>query len=375
MRLAEAGEHVEEQRLALGPGFLRPVEDGDRLHRRRQGGDELGGRERAVQPDLEDADPLSVGSQVPDGLPGGDPARAHDDDDPGGFGVPGVLDQPVGTPGALGEGVHGLLHDSAEAGVVRVHGLAGLEVDVGVLRGPADERVLGRQRAGAVLAHELLGHEGAEDVVVEPLHGGDLVRGAEPVEEVQERHPAAQGGRLGDEREVVRLLHRRRRQQGEAGLAHGHDVGVVAEDGQALGGERPGGDVEHRRGELPGDLVHVGDHEQQALRRRVGRAERAALQRAVHRPRGAALALHLDHRRDASPDVGTAGARPLVGELGHRRARGDRVDGAQLVEPVGDVDRRLVAVDGAAHASDLRDGDDRRATAAGALRRPLDGTW
>jgi hypothetical protein len=71
---------------------------------------------------------------------------------------------------------------------------------------------------------------------------------------------------------------------------------VVAEDRQPLGGQRPGRDVEHRRGQLTGDLVHVGDHQQQALGRREGRAERASLEGAVHRPGRATLALHLDDR-------------------------------------------------------------------------------
>ena len=31
---------------------------------------------------------------------------------PVGLGVPGVLDEPVGAPGARGELVHGLLHDA-----------------------------------------------------------------------------------------------------------------------------------------------------------------------------------------------------------------------------------------------------------------------
>ena len=227
-----------------------------------------------------------------------------------------VLDEPVGAPGAPGEGVHRLLDDPGDPGVVRVDGLAALEVDVGVLCGAADERPLRRQRALAVFADEVVGDEGPQVVVLEPLHRRDLVRGAEPVEEVQERHPAAQGGRLRDEREVVRLLDRRRRQQGEAGLTHGHDVGVVTEDGQALGGERSGGDLEHRRGELPGDLVHVRDHEQQALGRRVRRAHRAALERAVHGPCRACLALHLHDRRDGAPDVGARGRLPS-----RRRAR------------------------------------------------------
>jgi hypothetical protein len=47
-------------------------------------------------------------------------------------------------------------------------------------------------------------------------------------------------------------------------------------------------------GQLAGDLVHVGDHQQQTLAGGEGRRQRAGLQRAVHRAGGAAFRLHLD---------------------------------------------------------------------------------
>ena len=53
-------------------------------------------------------------------------------------------------------------------------------------------------------------------------------------------------GGLGDERDVHDLLHRVGGQHAEAGGAGGHDVAVVAEDGERVGGQGAGGDVEHR---------------------------------------------------------------------------------------------------------------------------------
>ena len=82
--------------------------------------------------------------------------------------------------------------------------------------------------------------------------------------------------------------------------------------------------------------------------------EGAALERAVQRARGPALALHLHHHGHGAPQVAPPLAGPLVGELGHRRGRRDRVDAADLVQPVGDRDRRLVAVDRDAHQRGLR---------------------
>ena len=112
-------------------------------------------------------------------------------------------------------------------------------------------------------------------------------------------------GGLGDQGQVVRLLHRAGTSMAEAGLAHGHHVAVVAEDRQGVGGQRPGRDVEDGRGQLTGDLEHVGDHQQEALGRGEGRGQGAGLESTVNGARGTALALHLDDRRHDPPDVGT----------------------------------------------------------------------
>ena len=146
----------------------------------------------------------------------------------------------------------------------------------------------------------------------------DLVAGAEAVEEVEERHAALQGGEVGHRGEVHHLLHRALGQQGEAGLTGAHHVGVVTEDGQSLSGEGTCGDVEDARKELTSNLVHVGNHQQQALRSGVGGGERTSLQRAVDGTSGASLALHLLHGHCLTEDVLAASSGPLVHVLGHR---------------------------------------------------------
>ena len=76
--------------------------------------------------------------------------------------------------------------------------------------------------------------------------------------------------------------------------AGGHHVAVIAENRKRVRGQGARGDVKDRRGQLAGDLVHVGDHQQQALRRRERRRQRPGLQGAVHGAGGAAFALHFD---------------------------------------------------------------------------------
>ena len=89
----------------------------------------------------------------------------------------------------------------------------------------------------------------------------------------------------------------------KAGLAAGHHVGVVAEDVQGLGGHGTGGHMEDAGQQLAGDLVHVGDHQQQALGGGIGGGQSARGQRAVNGTGGAGLRLHLDHLHGGAEDV------------------------------------------------------------------------
>ena len=151
------------------------------------------------------------------------------------------------------------------ASVERVDRLARLEVDVGVLGRAAQHRAVGRERAAAVGADQLVVDHGAHIVIGQLLDLLHLVGGAEAVEEVEEGDARFEGGGLGDQGEVHDLLHELEAQHGPAGLADGHDVLVIAEDGERLGGDGAGGNVEDGRRQFAGDLVHVGDHQQQPL--------------------------------------------------------------------------------------------------------------
>ncbi len=183
------------------------------------------------------------------------------------------------------------------------------------------------------------------EVLVIP-HGDllDLVRGAEALEEVDERRLAGEGREVGDGREVHDLLDVALGEHGEAGLTAGHDVGVIAEDVERVGGDGTGRDVEDARQALARDLVHVRDHEQKTLRGRVGGGEGACAQGAVHRAGGARLGLHLDHVHGRAEDVLLALGRPLVDMVGHGAGRRDRVDTRHLRVRVAHVRGGLVAV-------------------------------
>jgi hypothetical protein len=81
-------------------------------------------------------------------------------------------------------------------------------------------------------------------------------------------------------------------EHGEAGLTAGHDVGMIAEDVQRVCRDGTGGNVEHGRELLACDLVHVGDHQQQALGGGEGGSHCACCKSTVHSTCGTAFGLH-----------------------------------------------------------------------------------
>ena len=336
--------HVVAERLTDGCRIFAAVEDRDALDRGRQRAEESGDVEGTEEVDGEDADFFAVLEQARDCLMRYCCAGAHDDDDS--FGVVGsvVVEEVVLAAELLREAVHGPLGDVGSSFVVGRSAFAGLEEDVGVLGGAAHDGGVGAEPVVSVVAHEVVVDEGPHVVVGDEFDLHLFVAGAEAVEEVDDGHAAFKGGHLGDQGHVFGFLHGRGGEHGPACVAHCHDVGVVSEDGEAVGGQGPGGDVHDGAREFAGDLEHVGDHEEQSLRGREGGAKGTRLDRAVVGGGGAGFALHLLHERDGAPDVGTLFSRPLVRPFAHRRRRRDRINGDYLVYCMGHVGDCFIAV-------------------------------
>ncbi len=171
-----------------------------------------------------------------------------------------------------------------------------------------------------------------------------LVGSAKAVEVVQEGDAGTQGRRLSDQGKVHDLLDIVGTKHGPAGLTAGHDVGVVPEDGEALSRDGASGNMEDGRSELPGDLVHVRNHQQQTLGSGKGGGQRTGLQGAVNGTGRSPLGLHLDHLGDGSPDVLLSGGTFGVRDLAHAGRGGDGVDGDHFVGRVGDMGGSRTAI-------------------------------
>ena len=139
-----------------------------------------------------------------------------------------------------------------------VHRLPSLEVDVRVLGSPPDRRPVRRQPPPPVGKDQLVVDHGPHVVEGELLDLLYLMGGPEAVEEVQKGHPGFQRGGLGDEGEVHGLLDALRAEHGKAGGPGRHDVGMVAEDAERLGGEGAGGNMEDGRVSSPAILYMLG---------------------------------------------------------------------------------------------------------------------
>ena len=89
----------------------------------------------------------------------------------------------------------------------KIDGLPRLEKDVGILRRTAQQRVIGRQCALAMLADQVIVDQRTQIVIGQQHRSFHFMGGAEAVEEMQKRNPRFQRGRLRNQGEVSRFLH------------------------------------------------------------------------------------------------------------------------------------------------------------------------
>ena len=262
-----------------------------------------------------------------------------------GGGIADVVEELVVSAGQVTDFLHVVRDDAGELEIVGIGGFPALEIDVRILGGASQFRTFRIGAARPKPRHRLSVDQAGHVLVVDQFDLLDFVRRAESVKEVQKGNAGLDGRQVGHQPEVHDLLHRCRGQQGKAGLADRHDVLVIAEDGQGVGGDGPRGHVHDTRQQLAGHLVHVGNHQQQSLRGREGGGQRTGRQAAVDGRRGPGFRLHLPHRHALTENVLTAGGGPLIGDLTDRRGGGYRIDRCHIAHGIRHVRRGGVAVD------------------------------
>ena len=170
------------------------------------------------------------------------------------------------------------------------------------------------------------------------------MRPAEAVEEVQKWQPRSQRCGMRDRRDVVSFLHAGGRQHHPAGRTSCHHIGMITEDRQCMRRDRTRSHMQYRRREFTCNLVHVRQHQQQPLRTGETGRECSGLDCPVQGTRRPGFGLHLDNPRNLSPDIAPALRAPIISELPHRRSRRDRINRADITQPMRDRGGRLVAL-------------------------------
>ena len=122
--------------------------------------------------------------------------------------------------------------------------------------------MFGIQGALAMFIDFILRQQAEKGIVRQRGDFVDFVRGAETIEEMYKWHPALQRGDMRNQRKILRFLDAAGAKHRAAGLAHGHDVRVIAKDRERVGCHGARGDVQHKRHQLTGEFVQRRDHQQ-----------------------------------------------------------------------------------------------------------------
>ena len=105
------------------------------------------------------------------------------------------------------------------------------------------------------------------------------------------------------QRQIHDFLNRVGTQHGKAGLTHGHDIGMIPENGQGMAGDGAGRDMKDAWQEFSGNLVHVGNHQKQPLRGCKRSGQRSCRQRAMNSAGSAGFGLHLLDKKGLAENV------------------------------------------------------------------------
>ncbi len=269
---------------------------------------------------------------------------AHGHDDFLRAGRPVVVERMVFPPGQFPHLLHVVFHHVRHGLVELVGRLPHLEVNVGVLRHAPGHRPVRVEGVFPERIQRLPVKQACQLVELEDLDLLDFMGRAEPVEEMQKRNPALDGGKMGHAPQVHDLLDAARGKYGETGLARRVDVGVVAENGKRMSGQGTRAHVEYAGQQFPGYFIHVRDHQEKPLGSGVRRGEGPGLQGPVHGRGRSRLRLHFHHPDHVPEDICKPVGGPFIGVFGHRRRGRDRIYRGHLGEGISDMGRRHVSV-------------------------------
>ena len=345
----QCGTNIAVKRLAQCAGFLCSVQNGQNLYCFGQSCCEVCQREGSVQVNLQETNLFALCSQAFHNLLRNACYGAHRYDNMLCVSCAEVVEQLVISACDFVDFVHVFLYDFRQSGVEGCACLSVLEEYVGVLYGGALYGVFGIQCILSELLQCLLIHQLFQILIVHYFDFLQLMRGTETIEEVDEGNAALDCGKVCHTCQVHNLLYGCGGKHCTANLTAGHNVGVIAEDGEGMCTNGSGCNVEYAGLQLPCDSVHRGNHQQQPLRCGIGCCQCACLQSAVHCACGTCFGFQLQQTHGLTEDILFAVCSPAVYVLRHRGGGSDGVNRCDLCKGIGNVCRSFITIHGFHH--------------------------
>ena len=221
-----------------------------------------------------------------------------------------------------------------------------MKKDIGVLGGTAQLRVFRVHGPASEIFDGLPVHQGCHIVIVDELNFLNLHTGSEPIKKVHKGKARSNAGQMRHQGQIHHLLHGSGSQQGKSGLPHRIDVRVVTEYGKRMGCHGACRNVKHHGHQFSGNLVHVGDHQQQPLGGRKGGGKCPRGETPVNSAGSTGFRLHLRHIQHLAEDILASVGCPLITIFAHGAGRRNGIDGRHIAHGVSHMGRRLISLDG-----------------------------
>ena len=263
--LVQSGFYIQIERFAIGTGFFGAVEDADTFDGLGQCLFQIFQAERTIEMNIDHTQFVSFCGFVVNDLFQALADRSHSDDDILGIGCSVIGEGTIFASGDSTDFIHIIGHHVCHSIVITVRGLTVCEEHIGILVQSACVRVHRRHSAIAERLQSLHIHQRTKVFHINSLYLLILMRCTETVKEIEERYAGLDGGKMCHTRQIHYFLYGTFRQHGKSGLPTCHHILMVTEDTEHMAGQRACRYMKDGRKQFSCNLIHVRNHQQQAL--------------------------------------------------------------------------------------------------------------
>ena len=193
----KSGNHIQIQGFSCGAGIFTAIQHDNRLCSGGNGSNKTVCCEGTEQADFDEPHFFAFFQQVVDSFLCGVADRTHGNQNGFCIGCTIVVKQLIICADFGIDLIHVIFHNAGNCLIIDVGSFAGLEEDVGVLSAAAHKRMVGIDGSIPEGLHSVHIHHFRQVLIIPNFDFLHLMGGAEPIEEVEERNPAANGSQMG----------------------------------------------------------------------------------------------------------------------------------------------------------------------------------